>query len=126
MYTDPISLNDSVPTAKTFVRTGISANGSTWVCDNPGTNYRQSIVIRHTPPSKPKGSAVPVYRSNIVLKLEKYNTTSELWDAETFSLTVTHTGPTGPLAAVDWTNGYTELLNFINATNMSRFQRQEV
>lgn len=130
MFTEPIALtgnstggtNDSW----SMSRTSVNGQSSTWVCTNPTSGYRGSLVIRHTK-SKPRGSSYDIIRSNCLLTLEKYNSTNELWDKAVASFTLTSPGASGgPLAASDVDDAWCLLKSFLVSGNMAPFLRGEV
>lgn len=127
MYTDPLVLANSVPVNISFVRQTVNGNASTWIATNPGATLRQTLVIRHTAPVKVKGSSFPIYRSNVSLKIEKYDSTNEIWNAQTCSMTLTHGGINGAFSATEFNDLWTEMKSFmVTASAMDQLRRQEV
>jgi len=130
MYADPLQLTGNstggTNDALDFVRTAMSGTNSTWVASNPTAGYRVSLDVRHTKPSKPKGASYPIYRSNLLLRLEKYNSTNEIWDGTTCSLTLTSPGLNGPLATTDIEDAWSLIKSFMTTAKMTSLVRQEV
>lgn len=129
MFAEPITLTgatNSVNDTLTMNRTFIQGGNSSWVASDASGNYRCTMEIRHTKPSKPKGSTLPVYRSNLVLKLEKFDSTSDRWDPVQVSFTLTSPGLGGTINNSDIEDVWSYLKNFLTSANMLKFVRQEL
>lgn len=130
MITEPFTLTGSVNSvndALTMVRTSINGTNSVWVATDPAAGYRATMEFRHTKPAKTKLARLPVYRSNVVVKLEKYDSSADAWDPIVCSFTLTSLGLNGPYANTDIEDAWNYIKNSIlTSAHMVKMIRQEV